>query len=95
LLREKIRFDVHNLIEPTPRAGRFDIILCRNVLLYLSADRRRQVFDRLAEASGPDTILLLGAGETVIGQTDQFVSDSECRGLYIRQRTAEAVRAVG
>ena len=42
------------------------------------------MFGRLAEASTPDTVLMLGAGETVIGQTDDFVSDPDQRGLYVR-----------
>lgn len=94
-LRHSVQFRVHNLIEAPPLPGRFDIILCRNVLLYLSTERRRAVFDRLAEASGPDTMLLLGAGETVIGQTDQFFSDPEHRGLYLRQTPTELARAAG
>ena len=43
---------------------------------------RRLAFSRLAEAIAPDGTLMLGAGETVIGQTERFVSDPECRGLY-------------
>lgn len=83
-LRDSVRFQQHSLTEPPPRPGVFDIILCRNVLLYFSADRRRDVFNRLAAASAPDAYLMLGAGETTIGQTDDFISDSELRGLYLR-----------
>lgn len=89
-LREKVGFDVRNLLEP-PLPGRFDIILCRNVLLYFSAERRAAVFRRLAGAIAPDGVLMLGAGETVIGQTDAFASDAECRGLYrLAARRADA-----
>jgi chemotaxis protein methyltransferase CheR len=83
-LQRAVQFEVRSLIEPPPCPGRFDIILCRNVLLYFAAEMRRRVFDRLVEASHDDTVLMLGAGETVIGQTQQFVSDVECRGLYVR-----------
>jgi chemotaxis protein methyltransferase CheR len=81
-LRERVRFDVRNLTEPPPHPGRFDVILCRNVLLYFAPDMRRLAFGRLAEAMAPDGTLMLGAGETVIGQTERFVSDPEYRGLY-------------
>lgn len=81
-LRPKIGFHVHNLMQPPPAMGRFDVILCRNVLLYFSDERRRKVLDRVASAIADDGVLMLGAGETVIGQTDRFVSHSECRGLY-------------
>ncbi|USI73099.1 CheR family methyltransferase [Sphingomonas morindae] len=80
-LRRAVTFRVHNVLEPPP-AGPFDIILCRNVLLYFSADVRRLVFDRLASAIAPDGVLMLGAGETTLGQTARFVSDEGCRGLF-------------
>jgi chemotaxis protein methyltransferase CheR len=56
--------------------------LCRNVLLYFSAERRRAVLDRLASAIAPDGVLILGAGETVLGQTDAFTPDLQYRGVY-------------
>ncbi len=82
-LREMVRFDVHNLTEAPPR-GRFDIILCRNVLLYFSDATRTAVFQRLGEASAPDGYLMLGAGETIIGHGSDFVIDPDNRGIYIR-----------
>ena len=88
-LRKNVRFQVHNLLEPAPHPGngQFDIILCRNVLLYLNIDKKRLAFDRLASALAPDGMLMLGAGETVIGQTDRLVADRGWRGLYrVEQR---------
>jgi len=83
-LRRMVRFEVGSLVAPAASEERFDIILCRNVLLYFSAQVRRAAFERLAGAAVDDSALMLGAGETVIGQTDAFVSDPECRGLYMR-----------
>ncbi len=83
-LRRAVRFEVASLVAPAAPEERFDIILCRNVLLYFSPQVRRAAFDRLAGAAAEDAALMLGAGETVIGQTDAFVSDPECRGLYMR-----------
>jgi chemotaxis protein methyltransferase CheR len=94
-LRRTVRFQVQNLLEPAPHPGRFDIVLCRNVLLYLNAERRTQVFDRIADAMAPDAWLMLGAGETVIGQTRRFEADSEARGLYRRTETELPQIAVG
>ena len=74
-LRRLVRFQVHNLLEPAPHPGQFDIVLCRNVLLYLNAERRAQVFDRIANAMAPDGWLMMGAGETVIGQTRRLEAD--------------------
>ena len=83
-LRRAVRFEAGNLVGPSAPRERFDIILCRNVLLYFSAEMRRVAFSRLAAAAADDAALMLGAGETVIGQTDDFVSDPDCRGLYQR-----------
>lgn len=92
-LRAAVTFRVHNLLD-VPPIGPFDVILCRNVLLYFSPDVRRLVFGRLASAIAPDGLLMLGAGETAMGQTDCFVSDYECRGLY-RPRVEVAPGGLG
>jgi chemotaxis protein methyltransferase CheR len=81
-LRKSVRFQVHNLLEPAPHPGRFDLVLCRNVLLYLNENTRRKAFDRLSAALAPDGWLMLGAGETVIGQAPLLEADREMRGLY-------------
>jgi chemotaxis protein methyltransferase CheR len=81
-LRRNVRFQVQNLLEPPPHPASFDIVLCRNVLLYLNSERRGQVFDRIANAMPSDGWLMLGAGETVIGQTKRFEADPQARGLY-------------
>lgn len=81
LVRE-IRFRQHNLTADPPPPGRYDIVLLRNVLLYFSNDVRKQVFDRIAEAMRPGGLLVLGAGETVIGQTTLFAPSGRFRGFY-------------
>jgi chemotaxis protein methyltransferase CheR len=81
-LRKPIRFQVHNILEPAPHPGGFDIVLCRNVLLYLSADKKTLAFERIASAMTEDGWLMLGAGETVIGQTSKLGADINARGLY-------------
>jgi chemotaxis protein methyltransferase CheR len=82
-LKPRVRFEVRNLLAEPPPGGPFDIILCRNVLLYFGPHQRRAAFERLSCAIAPDGALMLGAGETVIGQTDAFASDRDCRGLYL------------
>lgn len=81
-LRKPTRFQVHNLLEPVPHPGEFDIILCRNVLLYLSPEKKALAFERITGAMAEDGWLMLGAGETVIGQTPRLGSDASARGLY-------------
>jgi chemotaxis protein methyltransferase CheR len=77
-----VRFQVHNVLERPPHPGEFDIVLCRNVLLYFNADKRKAAFDRLASAMAADGRLVLGAGETVIGSTNLLEADHDARGLY-------------
>ena len=81
-LRRPIRFQVHNILEQAPHPGGFDIVLCRNVLLYLSAEKKTLSFERIAGAMAEDGWLMLGAGETVIGQTNKLGADVNARGLY-------------
>lgn len=81
-LRKPVRFQVHNLLEPAPHPGDFDIVLCRNVMLYLSPEKKALAFDRIAGAMADDGWLMLGAGETVIGQTKKLGADAHVRGLY-------------
>jgi len=74
----------HNLVADGPPAGRFDVILCRNVLLYLSTTTKAGVFERFGAAIRPGGTLVLGAGETVIGQTSLFEPSRRLRGFYER-----------
>lgn len=71
-----------NLVSDQPPPGQFDIVLCRNVLLYLSTDTKRQVFPKIAAALKPRGLFVMGAGETVIGQTRLFEPSKRFRGLY-------------
>jgi chemotaxis protein methyltransferase CheR len=102
-LRKPVRFQVHNLLEPSPHPGGFDIVLCRNVLLYLSPEKKALAFERIAGAMAEDGWLMLGAGETVIGQTSKLGADIKVRGLYrlvgngslVEKRSGDRRSAVG
>lgn len=84
-LRGMIDFRHDNLFDPRAPIGQYDLILCRNVLLYFTPERRQAVLGLLARHSHAQTILLLGAGETVIGQGDDFAPHPEFRGSYGRK----------
>ncbi|MFC3440486.1 CheR family methyltransferase [Sphingobium rhizovicinum] len=81
-LRRMIEFRQDNLFDPSAPTGEYDLLLCRNVLLYFTAERRQAVLHQLARHSHAGSVLLLGAGETVIGQGDDFVPHAEFRGGY-------------
>ena len=90
-LRKMVRFEAHNLLEPPPAAGPFrPHPVPQRAALFRARHARGCAFARLASALAPDGALMLGAGETVIGQTERFVSDPECRGLYLPAPRARA-----
>ncbi|KQM65663.1 chemotaxis protein CheR [Sphingomonas sp. Leaf17] len=77
-----VTFRRMNLVADRPPPGPFDIVLCRNVLFYLDPVLRAAVFERLASVLRPGGLLVLGAGETVIGQTPAFEPSRRYRGMY-------------
>lgn len=81
-LLRMVQFRRLNLVHPGWPVGRFDVVLCRNVLLYLSAPLKEEVFARFAGVLRPGGVLVLGAGETVIGQTTLFAPSQRLRGFY-------------
>jgi len=71
-----------NLLHDFSQLGTFDVIFCRNVLIYFDQDTKVSIFNRLARQIEPDGFLVLGAAETVVGLTDTFRPISDRRGLY-------------
>ncbi len=80
-----------NLLQDFTHLGMFDVIFCRNVLIYFDQETKAKIFGRLAKLLEPDGYLLLGAAETVVGLTDAFKPYPERRGLY-RPSAAPAAR---
>ena len=91
--REMARFQTHSVLGEPPARGSFDLVLCRNVLLYFEQHTRHNVFDRLHSALAPDGYLMLGAGETVVGQTNAFAPAPGRTSLYhpVRNSTPRPV----
>lgn len=91
--RRMVHFRQHNVLGPPPGRHPFDLVLCRNVLLYFDRATRAAAFDRLSSALASDGLLMLGAGETVVGQTDRFTPTTR-RASFFEPLTAanEAAR---
>ncbi|HWV12868.1 MAG TPA: protein-glutamate O-methyltransferase CheR [Sphingobium sp.] len=87
-LRRMIDFRTDNLFDPKAPSGNYDLLLCRNVLLYFTPERRQDVFRLMTRHSHDRSVLLLGAGETVIGHSDDFIPHPEFRGGYGRRPEA-------
>jgi chemotaxis protein methyltransferase CheR len=81
-LRAMVRFRSLNLLRDFSALGSFDIIFCRNVLIYFDTDTKIDVLHRLAGSMEPDGFLVLGAAETVIGLTERLRPYRDRRGLY-------------
>jgi chemotaxis protein methyltransferase CheR len=89
-LAERIEFRAANLLQPFETLGTFDIIFCRNVLIYFGASRKSDVLDRLSERLSPGGYLFLGGAETVMGLTQRIAPHNEQRGLYVHSGNPEA-----
>jgi chemotaxis protein methyltransferase CheR len=71
-----------NLLQDFSHIGTFDVIFCRNVLIYFDQETKTGVFDRLARSIEPDGVLTLGAAESVVGISDAFKPCPDRRGIY-------------
>jgi chemotaxis protein methyltransferase CheR len=81
-LRTMVDYRQINLLHGFTQLGRFDIVFCRNVLIYFDQDTKIDVFERIANVTASDGYLVLGAAETVVGLTDRFKPVADKRGLY-------------
>nr|WP_249809055.1 MULTISPECIES: protein-glutamate O-methyltransferase CheR [unclassified Bradyrhizobium] len=81
-IRSMVQFRQLNLLQDFSHLGTFDVIFCRNVLIYFDQDTKAVIFERMAKAMEPDGTLLLGAAESVIGISDAFRPIADRRGLY-------------
>ena len=82
-LRSMVQFRPINLLNDFSALGTFDVVFCRNVLIYFDQDTKTAVLDRIARQMPDDGYLVLGAAETVIGLTDAFKPLADRRGLYV------------
>jgi chemotaxis protein methyltransferase CheR len=87
-IRAMVDYKPLNLIKDFSHLGSFDIIFCRNVLIYFDAPTKGDVLKRMAAALPDDGTLLLGAAETVIGISDAFIPHADHRGVYVPSRAA-------
>ena len=91
-IRAMVQHRQLNLLQDFSHLGSFDVIFCRNVLIYFDQNAKAEIFERLAKVIEPDGVLALGAAESVVGISDAFKPYPERRGLYCPNvsRTARA-----
>ena len=83
-MRSKVTFRQLNLLADYSALGRFDVIYCRNVLIYFDAARKADILTRMTRLLAPEGSLVLGASESLIGLKTDLVGHPEHRGLFIR-----------
>jgi chemotaxis protein methyltransferase CheR len=82
-IRAVVKFRQLNLLADFSALGTFDLIFCRNVLIYFDQETKTSLLNRLGRVTAGDGYLVLGAAETVVGLTDSFRTVPELRGLYV------------
>jgi chemotaxis protein methyltransferase CheR len=88
-LRGMVQFRSLNLLNDFSALGTFDVVFCRNVLIYFDQNCKSAVLERIARQIAEDGYLVLGAAETVIGLTDAFKPLTDKRGLYVPNPAAK------
>src|SRR5581483_2973067 len=81
-IRAMVQHRQLNLMQDFSHLGKFDVIFCRNVLIYFDQETKINIFERMARIIEPDGMLMLGAAESVVGITDAFRPYPDKRGLY-------------
>ncbi|WP_114394485.1 CheR family methyltransferase [Oleisolibacter albus] len=80
--RSRAQFREYNLLSDLSPLGQFDVIFCRNVLIYFDQPTKTKVLEAMAKMLPPDGVLYLGGAETVLGITEKFKPMDGQRGLY-------------
>jgi chemotaxis protein methyltransferase CheR len=86
-ITEKVSFSRLNLLGAWPaKSYLYDVILCRNVLIYQSVENKKKVIQKLAKALRPKGFLILGGAETLIGLSDEFDQVSSCNAVFYQKK---------
>lgn len=83
-IRSMVQYRLLNLLNDFSTLGTFDIVYCRNVLIYFDQPTKTSVLNRISKILAPDGFLLLGAAETVVGLTEAYKPMPDRRGVYVQ-----------
>lgn len=93
-LRRQVQFREWNLLGDLRPLGTFDIVFCRNVLIYFDQPTKARVLDAICRQLRPGGLLYLGGAETVLGLSERFVPLPGERGIYGLAPAAPALARV-
>ena len=91
-IRAMVQYRPLNLLADYASLGRFDVVFCRNVLIYFDQDTKTGVLNRIARQLDSEGYLVLGAAETVVGLTDAFKPVADKRGLYAPNKDSKQAK---
>ena len=91
-IRGMVTYRHANLLQDFSSFGRFDVVFCRNVLIYFDPTMKSSVLNRLGRSMASDGYLLLGAAETVVGLSGAFRPLNNHRGVYVPELEAASSR---
>jgi chemotaxis protein methyltransferase CheR len=81
-IRSMVRFQEFNLLNEPAALGGFDVVFCRNVLIYFDQKAKGAILERVSKLLPSDGLLYLGGAETVLGVSDKFEPLAGHRGIY-------------
>ncbi|MDT0593782.1 CheR family methyltransferase [Glaciecola petra] len=81
-IKSMVRFEQVNLLSSFKALGKFDVIFCRNVLIYFNGKQKTDILLKFAACMSTNAALMLGAAETIGGAEREFTMNSERKGLY-------------
>ncbi len=86
-IKSMVQYKYFNLLDNMSILGQFDVIFCRNVLIYFDPPTKKDVMERMNRQMTDDAFLFLGGAETVLGITDAFKAVKDKRGLYAKPQS--------
>lgn len=94
-IRGMVQYREYNLLHDLKPLGQFDVVFCRNVLIYFDQPTKTRVLDNISRVMPDDGFLYLGGAETVLGISDKFKPVPDQRGIYALARGAPISPAFG
>lgn len=95
-IRSMVSFRQFNLLDAPDMLGSFDVVFCRNVLIYFDLQTKGGILGRVASVMAPDGVLYLGGAETVLGVSDRFQPVRGQQGVYevVAGQARGSIRAI-
>lgn len=92
-IKKMVHYECVNLLDDLSAMGQYDVIFCRNVLIYFDLDTKKDVMERLCTQMTDDGMFFLGGAETILGITEAYKTVPDCRGMYVKTQNEQSIVA--